>query len=495
MHDNDHGSAVESLPTSSSPTKPPKPTSARKNTAKSRWCTVEMAVYILVVIVGYVVMTSVAINLSQETSPTFPAYVHRLKPGWIFSRRVDDSDLQYRGFRSHIFQVISIYLSLAFSIAFLVILHGFGGVSRLACVLSVNYALTKTLAGKAWSPAVIWALNLILLGVSEKYLLLWRLGYLIDALSWLDAAPAWVLMPRWLVFHRVGALIAKAVLRVHMITSVTRAGPIITFNDFLSQVTHPSPDITVKSGSIYAIRWIAATLLMEVILHYMYVVAIKDARAWDGLTPLQLSMIGYWNLKIVWLKLMIVWRFFRLWAMADGIIPPENMVRCMSNNYSGIGFWRSWHRSYNRWLIRYVYVPLGGNKTGVIGYLINSFIIFTFVAIWHDRELKLLAWGWLIVLFFIPEIIATRVFAKYKKRAWYRHLCAFGGACNSFLMITANLVGFVVGIDGIQYILEHVFTLQSIPMLLTICASIFSGIQIMFEIRETEKRKGLDKRF
>jgi D-alanyl-lipoteichoic acid acyltransferase DltB (MBOAT superfamily) len=50
----------------------------------------------------------------------------------------------------------------------------------------------------------------------------------------------------------------------------------------------------------------------------------------------------------------VIWRFFRLWAMADGIEVTENMHRCMSNNYSAQGFWRSWHRSYNRWLIRYV---------------------------------------------------------------------------------------------------------------------------------------------
>jgi D-alanyl-lipoteichoic acid acyltransferase DltB (MBOAT superfamily) len=41
---------------------------------------------------------------------------------------------------------------------------------------------------------------------------------------------------------------------------------------------------------------------MEFILHYMYVVAIKDTKAWAGDTPAQLSMIGFWNLVIVWLK-------------------------------------------------------------------------------------------------------------------------------------------------------------------------------------------------
>ena len=41
---------------------------------------------------------------------------------------------------------------------------------------------------------------------------------------------------------------------------------------------------------------------MEFILHYMYVVAIKDASAWQGDSPLEICMIGFWNLIIVWLK-------------------------------------------------------------------------------------------------------------------------------------------------------------------------------------------------
>jgi hypothetical protein len=59
----------------------------------------------------------------------------------------------------------------------------------------------------------------------------------------------------------------------------------------------------------------------------------------------------------VLLQLLLPWRFFRLWALADGIDPPENMVRCMANNYSPLGFWRSWHRSYNLWLTRYAESP------------------------------------------------------------------------------------------------------------------------------------------
>lgn len=53
-------------------------------------------------------------------------------------------------------------------------------------------------------------------------------------------------------------------------------------------------------------------------------------------------------------QLLIPWRFFRLWALLDGVDPPENMIRCVANNYSTLGFWKSWHRSYNLWVVRWV---------------------------------------------------------------------------------------------------------------------------------------------
>lgn len=92
--------------------------------------------------------------------------------------------------------------------------------------------------------------------------------------------------------------------------------------------------------------------------------------------------------------------------MADGIETVENMGRCMSNHYSGVDFWRSWHASYNRWLIRYLYVPMGGNKYKIL----NTFVIFSFVALWHDMQGELLSWAWLIALFIVPEIAAVYLF-------------------------------------------------------------------------------------
>lgn len=45
---------------------------------------------------------------------------------------------------------------------------------------------------------------------------------------------------------------------------------------------------------------------------------------------------------------------------------------------------------------------------------------------------------------------------QYGRHAWYRHICACGGVLNVLTMITANLVGFVIGTDGILYMANQV---------------------------------------
>ena len=268
---------------------------------------------------------------------------------------------------------------------------------------------------------------------------------------------------------------------------------------------------------------------MEVILHYDYVCAITKADPiWNDYTPAQLSLLSFFNLHIIWLKLLLPWRLFRLWALIDGVDPPENMLRCVSNNYSTLSFWRSWHRSYNRWLVRYMYVPLGGADFGswvrAARSVLTYTLVFTFVALWHDIQLRLLIWGWLIVLFMLPEIAAMFLFPRRKwegRPIVYRMLCCIGAVGNVLMMISANLVGFAVGFDGLQTIIKGVLsdysgevptppgvffflfplfrTLTLISMsrglgvmfLLVSCGALFVGIQVMFEIRQSELRKGI----
>jgi len=278
------------------------------------------------------------------------------------------------------------------------------------------------------------------------------------------------------------------------------AGPILTFNDYIYQQRYPPVSITKQRTFMYAIRFLIVLLTMEVVLHFIYTIAIFKAKPdWEVYTPFQLAMLGYFNLHVIWLKLLIPWRFFRLWALLDKIDPPENMVRCMSNNYSALSFWRAWHRSYNRWVVRYIYVPLGGSSLpglwGKIRSIINFLAVFTFVALWHDINLRLLIWGWLITLFVLPEVIATLLFppGKWKDRPnSYRVLCGVGAVGNILMMMIANLVGFAIGIDGLKGLIHGIVgSAGGLAFFVCACVCLFVGTQVQFEFREEEKRQGI----
>lgn len=272
------------------------------------------------------------------------------------------------------------------------------------------------------------------------------------------------------------------------------AGPILTYNDYIYQSNYYQlPSVKDYHRTfVYLCRLAFCVLVMEFLLHFMYVVAVSKTKAWAGDTPFQISMLGMFNLNIIWLKLLIPWRLFRFWALLDGIDPPENMIRCMDNNYLAVAFWRAWHRSYNRWVVRYIYVPLGGSGKFRI---VANLCVFTFVAVWHDIQLRLLMWGWTVVLFLVPEIAATAYFKRYEHEWWFRYLCGLGAVGNIWMMMLANLFGFCLGKDGVEALLKEMFsTVSGFEFFLMALGALFVGSQVMFELRESEKRKGINVR-
>ena len=76
------------------------------------------------------------------------------------------------------------------------------------------------------------------------------------------------------------------------------------------------------------------------------------------------------------------------------------------------------------------------------------------------------------------------VASQFGDRPWYRHVCAVGAVMNILMMMTANLVGFVIGTDGIKYMIRQILdSWQGIQFLLVACACLFVGVQVMFEYR------------
>ena len=56
-------------------------------------------------------------------------------------------------------------------------------------------------------------------------------------------------------------------------------------------------------------------------------------------------------------------------------------------------FWRRWHISLSSWFRDYVYVPLGGNRTGVLRNKINILATFLISGFWHGAAWNFILWG------------------------------------------------------------------------------------------------------
>ncbi|ORX39272.1 MBOAT, membrane-bound O-acyltransferase family-domain-containing protein [Kockovaella imperatae] len=516
----------------------------------SRWRSTEFRFYAVAFALVVPMMVYIPMRYSSQTNLNYMLYAWRLSPGWIFGWKVDNSDHQYHTFRSGLPSLVllaalhlassslarrfsstsetKIRIGAGLSIGILFILHGLSTI-KILIILAGNYAAAKwtkpETLDKFW-PGMVVVGNMGILFLNERFEG-YPLARIHPALTWLDQVSG--VLPRWHINFNITMLrLVSFSLDYHWrrqanttttppmdyrsrVTSLLEddayspagylayclypplyiAGPIMTFNDFIWQQRQPVT-ITPREKLSYAIRFASCLLTMELILHTMYVVAIKDSSAWNGAGPAQLCMIGFWNLVVVWLKLLIPWRFFRLWALLDGIDPPENMIRCVANNYSTLGFWRSWHRSYNLWIVRYIYVPLGGSRNVIP----STLLVFTFVALWHDLSFKLLAWGWLVSLFILPELLGRRLVSskQYGDRWWYRHVAALGGVCNILMMMSANLVGFVLGLEGLRHLLTELATPAGIIFTIFASCCLFIAVQVMFEYREEELRKGIDRK-
>ena len=205
----------------------------RNDIQPSRWVTLEYAVYYIIVGIAVPLMFKSAYDVSlREQSvlancadtrangtlashPSYFKYEHRLSPGWILGRKVDNSDQQYSGFRENIpymFLLLAIHpilrrtynyigsvnsiasssshktshsaLALSadarlkqrvrfdagFACLYLLALHGTSAL-KVVAIVYINFSLAKWLP-KSYLPLATWLFNVGVLFANE-----WGRGY------------------------------------------------------------------------------------------------------------------------------------------------------------------------------------------------------------------------------------------------------------------------------------------------------------------------------
>jgi len=69
-------------------------------------------------------------------------------------------------------------------------------------------------------------------------------------------------------------------------------------------------------------------------------------------------------------------------------------------------FWRRWHISLSDWLRDYLYIPLGGNRGGLMSTLRNLMVTMLLGGLWHGASWNFVMWGGLHGAFLVAHRLA-----------------------------------------------------------------------------------------
>ena len=75
-------------------------------------------------------------------------------------------------------------------------------------------------------------------------------------------------------------------------------------------------------------------------------------------------------------------------------------------------FWRRWHISLSSWFRDYIYIPLGGNRKGILKQIRNMFIVWILTGFWHGAAWNFILWGLYYFTFLVLEKFILKKFLE-----------------------------------------------------------------------------------
>lgn len=111
----------------------------------------------------------------------------------------------------------------------------------------------------------------------------------------------------------------------------------------------------------------------------------------------ELSIVSAW-LGILAYSLQIYFDFSGYSDMAMGLGKMFGFTFPENFNFpyiarSATEFWRRWHISLGTWFRDYVYIPMGGSKSGTLKTYFNLFVVWFLTGLWHGASWTFICWG------------------------------------------------------------------------------------------------------
>lgn len=171
-------------------------------------------------------------------------------------------------------------------------------------------------------------------------------------------------------------------------------GPIAQYSGFEKEINNPENGKFSSDNFAYGIWLFATGLGKKVLLADVFSKAVGWGIGYsiDHMTAMDAILV------MLSFTFQIYFDFSGYSSMAIGISKMLNIS--LPDNFdspyqslSVIDFWKRWHISLTDFLREYLYIPLGGNKKGIVRYYFNMFLVFFISGIWHGAAWTYIIWG------------------------------------------------------------------------------------------------------
>ncbi len=170
------------------------------------------------------------------------------------------------------------------------------------------------------------------------------------------------------------------------------AGPIVRASTLLPQIQAPDPPTRVLSGLGFLM--IITGLFKKVVVANYLATEMVDPAFFDptlyGGADLLLAIYGYA------IQIYCDFSAYTDIAIGTAALLGFHFQKNFNQPYRAESLrdlWRRWHISLSTWLRDYVYIPLGGSRSGPWGMRRNLLITMVLGGVWHGAAWHYVAWG------------------------------------------------------------------------------------------------------
>lgn len=239
------------------------------------------------------------------------------------------------------------------------------------------------------------------------------------------------------------------------------AGPIVVYKDVRDRLLNPESRITLE-GVEKGLATFTIGLGSKVIF------ANRLGQLWESVQTAgydSVSMTGAW-IGLLAYTFQIYFDFcgYSLMAVGLGQLLGFEFPKNFNHPYiagSVTDFWKRWHISLTSFFREYIYIPMGGNRKGIVRTLFNMFIVWAITGFWHGASYNFVLWGVYYFVFLALERVLHEPLKKLDRNKYIVILRKILGHMYTLLVVCVGWVIFAItDLTNVQGFLRQLFVPQ-----------------------------------